>query len=50
MRLSGIGVPVLHVLNMRRLALELGLPFDPVPLPTPGNNKAIYGARRGDAR
>jgi poly-gamma-glutamate system protein len=49
-RLSGIGVPIIHVLNMRRLAVELGLPFDPVPLPTPGNNKAIYGARRGDAR
>jgi poly-gamma-glutamate system protein len=42
-RLSQDGVPVLHVLNMRHLALDLGLPFDPVPLPMPGDNRAIYG-------
>jgi poly-gamma-glutamate system protein len=48
MRLSERGIPSLHVLNMRRLALELGLPFDPVPLPTPGDNSKVYGApRRG---
>jgi len=27
-------VPVLHLLDLRRLALAWGLPFDPVPLPT----------------
>ena len=43
MRLTEEGLPLLHVLNMRRLAVELGLPFDPVPLPSPGNNTAIYG-------
>ena len=43
MRLTENGLPLLHVLNMRRLAVELGLPFDPVPLPSPGNNTAIYG-------
>ena len=48
MRLSADGLPMLHVLNMRRLAVELGLPFDPVPLPTPGDNKAIYGAARSN--
>jgi poly-gamma-glutamate system protein len=47
MRLSAQGLPLLHVLNMRRLALELGLPFDPVPLPTPGDNPAVYGVARG---
>jgi poly-gamma-glutamate system protein len=40
------GVPLLHVLNIRRLAVEWGLPFDPVPLPAPGNNSAIYGSVR----
>ena len=42
-RLAEQGVPMLNVLNMRRLAIEYGLPFDPVPLPVPGNNMAIYG-------
>ena len=46
MRLSQQGLPLLHVLNMRRLALELGLPFDPMPLPTPGDNPAVYGSAR----
>jgi len=50
MRLSADGVPLLHVLNMRRLAVELGLPFDPVPLPTPGDNRAVYGSVRDAAR
>ena len=45
MRLAKDGLPVLQVLNIRRLAVEWGLPFDPVPLPMPGNNKAIYGSR-----
>ena len=49
MRLDNDGVPVLQVLNIRRLAVEWGLPFDPVPLPTPGNNKAIYGSARDKA-
>jgi poly-gamma-glutamate system protein len=44
MRLSQGGVPLVHVLNIRRLAVEWGLPFDPVPLPAPGNNTAIYGS------
>src|SRR5438874_13546380 len=43
MRLSQDGVALLHVLNMRRLAIELGLPFDPIPLPMPGDNPAVYG-------
>jgi poly-gamma-glutamate system protein len=45
MRLAKDGLPVLQVLNIRRLAVEWGLPFDPVPLSMPGNNKAIYGSR-----
>jgi poly-gamma-glutamate system protein len=46
MRLAADGLPVLHIINMRRLALEWGLPFDPTPLPIPGNNRAIYGSAR----
>jgi poly-gamma-glutamate system protein len=45
LRLLEQGRPMLQVLNMKRLALEVGLPFDPHPLPTPGNNPAIYGAK-----
>jgi poly-gamma-glutamate system protein len=46
MRLAADGLPVLHIINMRRLALEWGLPFDPTPLPIPGNNRMIYGAAK----
>ena len=46
MRLAAEGAPILHIINIRRLALEWGLPFDPTPLPIPGNNRAIYGAAR----
>jgi hypothetical protein len=38
------GVPVLHLLNMRSLAAAWGLPYDPIPLPIPGNNKLVYGS------
>ena len=30
------GVPVIHLLHIRGLALRYGLPWDPVPLPEPG--------------
>jgi hypothetical protein len=30
------GVPVIHLLNIRGLALRYGLPWDAVPLPEPG--------------
>ena len=43
-RMLDAGVPVLHLLNMRSLAAEWNLPYDPIPLPIPGNNKLIYGA------
>ena len=29
-------MPVLHILYIKRLALEWGLPYDPVPLPSIG--------------
>lgn len=40
---SRSGVPTIHLLNMRLLAADWGLPYDPVPLPTPGDNRRIYG-------
>ena len=30
------GIPVIHLLNMKSLATEYGLPIDPLPLPQPG--------------
>ncbi len=34
--MAALGVPVIHLLDIRRLALQHGLPWDPVPLPEPG--------------
>jgi poly-gamma-glutamate system protein len=45
MRLAASDLPVLHVLNIRELAIGWGIPFDPIPLPVPGNNPMVYGAR-----
>lgn len=42
------GVPVINLLNVRRLAMESGLPFDPVPLPGPGEGD-VYFERRTNA-
>jgi poly-gamma-glutamate system protein len=42
-REAGRRTPVLHLLNMRGLAVGWGLPYDPVPLPLVGNNRAVYG-------
>jgi poly-gamma-glutamate system protein len=50
MRLAAADGPILHIINIRRLALEWGLPFDPTPLPIPGNNRAIYGAAKEPTR
>jgi poly-gamma-glutamate system protein len=37
------GLLVLHMLDMKKMAMELGVPYDPMPLPIPGENKALYG-------
>lgn len=42
---AAAGAPVLHILNMKRFALDHGLPYDPVPLPSIGQNRKIYGRR-----
>lgn len=37
-RMHEIGVPVIHLLNIERLAARYGLPISPVPLPQPGTS------------
>lgn len=34
--MAAAGVPVIHLLHIRGLALRYGLPWDPIPLPQPG--------------
>lgn len=36
------GVPSIHLLNIRDLALKNGIPIDPVPLPEPGKSGVYY--------
>lgn len=35
-------IPVIHLLNMKSLATEYGLPIDPVPLPEPGQGGVYH--------
>ncbi|MEG1774721.1 MAG: poly-gamma-glutamate system protein, partial [Oscillospiraceae bacterium] len=40
-RYSAAGLPVIHLLNIKKLVAEYGLPFDPATLPAPGES-AVY--------
>lgn len=42
--MSQRNVPVIHLLNMRGLAADWGLPYDPIPFDLPGNNAFVYGS------
>jgi len=42
--MAGAGVPVIHLLHVRGLALRYGLPWDPNPLPEPGKTPLRDGA------
>lgn len=42
--MSARGLPVIHLLNMRGLAAEWGLPYDPIPFELVGNNRFVYGS------
>ncbi|UCC49854.1 MAG: poly-gamma-glutamate system protein [Gemmatimonadota bacterium] len=44
------GVPVIHLLHIRGLALRYGLPWDPVPLPEPGTTRLRDDAGARDWR
>ncbi len=37
--MAGRGIPVIHLLFIQGLASQYGLPWDPVPLPKPGDGK-----------
>lgn len=37
------GLPGLHILSLRGVAADWGLPFDPIPMPMAGNNRLVYG-------
>lgn len=39
---SSRGIPVINLLNVRKLASENGLPYDPVPLPVAGSGDVYY--------
>ena len=41
------GVPVIHLLNIRGLASRYGIPWDPVPLPEPGETN-LYDTQQTD--
>jgi poly-gamma-glutamate system protein len=43
MRMAKPGMPVIHILDMKKIAADLDLPYDPMPQPTPGENIALYG-------
>jgi len=44
------GVPVIHLLYVKGLAERYGLPWDPVPLPKPGEGALFAGAAGAAAR
>jgi poly-gamma-glutamate system protein len=43
-RMAEQGRPVIHLLNVERLARRFGLPLDPAPLPVPGDG-GVFAAR-----
>jgi len=36
------GVPIIHLLNIKELTIKYGLPWDPYPLPSPGEGLIYY--------
>lgn len=36
------GIPIVHLLNVRGLAIDNGLPYDPIPLSQPGEGGVYY--------
>ena len=50
-RMSEKGIPVIHLLNIKKIARQYGLPVDPVPLPPVPSGKVMipYTYSRGNA-
>jgi poly-gamma-glutamate system protein len=44
-KMSEAGVPVIHLLNIKKIARQYGLPIDPVPLPAVASGAVIKQAR-----
>jgi poly-gamma-glutamate system protein len=42
-RMNERGVPVIHLLNIKRLARQYGLPIDPIPLPAVPDGRVMRG-------
>jgi len=40
-------IPIIHLLYIRGLALQYGLPWDPIPLPKAGGNELSFGQSTG---
>lgn len=43
--MASLQIPVIHLLNIKGLVERYGLPWDPVPLPGPGNGEIYQHAR-----
>ena len=39
--MASLGIPVIHLLYIKGLVLKYGLPWDPIPLPEPGQSKLL---------
>jgi poly-gamma-glutamate system protein len=44
--MADLGVPIIHLLHVRGLALRYGLPWDPLPLPPAGTTRLKEGSER----
>ncbi|HKK83341.1 MAG TPA: poly-gamma-glutamate system protein, partial [Atribacterota bacterium] len=42
---QALGLPVIHLLNIRDLALKNGIPIDPIPLPEEGQSEVYFESK-----
>ena len=48
--MAKLGAPVIHLLNIRGLCERYGLPWDPIPLPAPGEGGFDFAAQKKPLR
>lgn len=41
-KMAALGIPVIHLLYIKGLVLKHGLPWDPIPLPDPGESEIYF--------